>query len=67
MAALRKLVVSLNNLYSCLDEGVIGDLEDVMVRATVQTIECAIFIQQYMTMTDTGARLDIQSDLGIHC
>jgi hypothetical protein len=56
--------MSLSSLFSLVDVGgdfgrPIGALEDVIVRIAVQTIECGIFIQQYMT--DPGERLGILS------
>jgi hypothetical protein len=64
--ALHDLVLSLISLYSFVDMGgdfgdAIGNhLEDVMIRIAVQTIECGIFIQQYMS--NTGEWLDILCD-----
>jgi hypothetical protein len=55
------------SLYSFVDVGgdfggAIGDLEDVMVRIAVQTIECGIFIQEYIS--NMGERFDIlRSDI----
>ena len=52
--ALRDLLMSLISLYSFVDvaddpDGTTGDLEDIIIRIAVQTIECGIFIQQYMS------------------
>lgn len=54
--------MSLINLYSFVGvdgdfRGVIDDPEDVMIQIAVQTIECGIFIQQYMS--NTSMWLDI--------
>lgn len=62
--ALHDLVTPLINLYAAVDvEGnfnsPIGDLEDIIIRIAVQTIECGIFIWQYLL--NTGERPDILS------
>ena len=46
------LIISLTNLYSFVDaveelEDRLKRLEDIIIRISIQTTECAIFIKQY--------------------
>ena len=52
----------MNRLYSNInmdDNLPSANLEDVLIEIAVQTIECGIFLQQYMS--NTGGRPDIFS------
>jgi hypothetical protein len=60
----------LNHLYSFVNvdgdgdfKNTIGNLEDVIIRIAVQTIECGIFVQEYTS--NTGEWLDISSALSV--
>jgi len=50
--AFRRLVASMDNLYSFVDvveglENRIKSSENILIRISIQTTECGIFIKQY--------------------
>ena len=50
--AFRRLVASMDNLYSFVDaveglENRIKSSEDILIRISIQTTECGVFIKQY--------------------
>jgi hypothetical protein len=61
--ALRNLVACMADLYSFVDavdglENKIKLLEDIIIRISVQTTECGIFVRQYVSHKFAGRRLD---------
>ena len=64
--ALRDLAASMADLYSFVDvvdglENKIKSLENVIIRISVQTTECGIFIKQYVSYGFTGRLQDHSS------
>ena len=64
--ALRGLAASMADLYSFVDavdglEDKIKSLENVIIRISVQTTECGIFIRQYASHGFTGRLQDRSS------
>jgi len=58
---LHDLIASMLGLYSIVEDGdfnrKIHDLDGVIIRIAVQTIECGIFVQQYMN--NTGGQIEM--------
>ena len=60
--ALRDLVACMADLYSFVDavdglENKIKSLEEVIIRISVQTTECGIFVRQYVSREFAGRRI----------
>jgi len=54
VGATRDVIAAMNRLYSIRnmkDNSPSADLEDASIEIAVQTIECGIFLQQYMSNT----------------